>query len=75
MHLSPQMAKIRLDNRKGAIFNTGPYGDPLLKVKKSKIGLRHVSSWPKLGLEPKFNESGTLGGFGKNSVIRYLADI
>ena len=30
-----------------------------------KIGLRHVLSWPKLGLEPKFHESGTFGGFGK----------
>ena len=28
------------------IFNTGPYWD-------YKIGLRHVFSWPKLGLEPK----------------------
>ena len=47
------------------IFNTGPYGDPPLKIKISKIGLRHVLSWPKLGLEPKFHESGTFGGFGK----------
>ena len=30
------------------IFNTGPYGDPPLKIKISKIGLRHVLSWPKL---------------------------
>merc|ERR1712244_105696 len=47
------------------IFNTGPCGDPLLKIKISKIGLRHVLSWPKLGLEPKFHESGTFGGLGK----------
>ena len=40
-------------------------GDPPLKIKISKIGLRHVLSWPKLGLEPKFYESGTFGGFGK----------
>ena len=46
------------------IFNTGPYGDPPLKIKISKIGLRHVLSWPKLGLEPKFHESVTFGGFG-----------
>ena len=38
---------------------------PSLKIKISKIGLRHVLSWPKLGLEPKFYESGTFGGFGK----------
>ena len=36
------------------IFNTGPYGDPPLKIKISKIGLRHVLSWFKMGLEPKF---------------------
>ena len=61
---------------KGPIFNTGPYGDPPLKIKISKIGLRHVLSWPKLGLEPKFYESGTFGGFGKReqSFIQYPAD-
>ena len=48
------------------IFYTGPYGDPPLKIKISKIGLRHVLSWPKLGLEPKFHEPGTFGGFGKS---------
>ena len=58
------------------IFNTGPYGDPPLKIKILKIGLRHVLSWPKLGLEPKFHESGTFGGFGKRaqSFIQYPAD-
>ena len=50
------------------IFNTGPYGDPPpLKIKISKIGLRYVLSWPKLGLEQKFHEPGTLGGFGKDT--------
>ena len=29
MYLGHQMAKIRVENRKGPIFNTGPYGDPL----------------------------------------------
>ena len=47
------------------IFNTGPYGDPPLKIKISKIGLRHVLSWSKLGLEPKFHDTWTFGGFGK----------
>ena len=58
------------------IFNTGPYGDPPLKIKISKIGLRHVLSWPKLGLEPKVHESGTFDGFGKRgqSFIQYPAD-
>ena len=36
------------------IFNTGPYGDPPLKIKILKIGL-----------EPKFHDPGTFGGFGK----------
>ena len=40
------------------IFNTGPYG-------VLKIGLRHVLSWPKLGLDRKFHDPGSFGGFGK----------
>ena len=36
-----------------------------LKIKISKIGIRHVLSWLKLGLEPKFHEPGTFGGFRK----------
>ena len=31
----------------------------------SKFGLRHVLSWPKLGLGPKFHDPGSFGGFGK----------
>ena len=38
---------------------------PPLKWKISKIGLRHVLSWSKLGLDPKFHDPGTFGGFGK----------
>ena len=38
------------------IFNTGPHGTPL-KIKISKIGLRHVLSWPKLGLGPKLHDN------------------
>ena len=53
-----------LSNIQG-IFNTGPYGDPPLKIKILKIGLRSDLSWPKVGLEPKFHEPGTFGGFGK----------
>ena len=58
------MADISVDNQMDN-FNTGPYGDPPLKIKISKIGLCHVLSWPKLGLEPKFHDPGTFGGFGK----------
>ena len=47
-----------------------------VKIKISKIGLRHVLSWPKLGLEPKCHEPGTFGAFGKReqNVILYLVD-
>ena len=58
----PQMADISLHNERGVIFNTGPYGDPL-KIKILKIGLRHVLSWPKLSLEPKFHDPGTFFTF------------
>ena len=47
------------------IFNTGPYGDPPLKIKILKIGLRSDLSWAKVGLEPKYHEPGSFGGFGK----------
>ena len=57
------------------IFNTGPYGDPPLKIKISKIGLRSDLSWPKLGLEPKFHEPGTFGGFGKREYTDRQTDI
>ena len=50
---------------------TRPYGGlPPLKIKISKIGIRHVLSWPKLGLQPKLQDPGTFGGFGK----RYHTD-
>ena len=39
-------------------------GTPL-KIKILKIGLRSDLSWPKVGLEPKFHDPGTFGGFGK----------
>ena len=47
---------------------------PPLKIKMSKIGLRRVLSWPKLGLGSKFHEPGTFGVFGKReqSFILYL---
>ena len=56
------------------IFNTGPYGDPPLKIKISKIGLRLALSWAKLGLEPKFHESGTFGGFGNREQTHTQTD-
>ena len=64
MGLGPQMTDISVNNQM-ANFNTGPYGDCRLKIKISKIELRHVLSWPKVDLEPKFHDPGTFGGFGK----------
>merc|ERR1712102_143399 len=65
IYVGPQMAKIRVDNRKGVNFLHWTIWGPPLKIKISKIGLRHVLRWLKSGLEPKFHESGTFGGFGK----------
>ena len=41
------------------------YSPLLLEITILKIGLRHVLSWPKIGIEPKFHDAGTFGGFGK----------
>ena len=48
----------------GDFLNWTIWGRPL-KIKILKIGLCRVLSWPKLGLEPKFNDTGTFCGFGK----------
>ena len=58
------MPDISVDNQR-ANSNTGPMGTPPppLKIKISKIGLRHVLSWPKLGPESRFHDPGTFGGF------------
>ena len=58
------MAEIFEKKRKPHFLTLGYIGAPL-KIKISKIGLRSDLSWPKLGLEPKFHEPGTFGGFGK----------
>ena len=58
----------REKNMKKTFFSTLTHmGTPPLKIKISKIGLCHVLSWPKLGLEPKFHETGTFGDFGKRA--------
>ena len=63
MGLGPQMT-VTIVNDQMANSNTGSYGNwrPLLKIKIVKIWLRHVLSWTKLGLEPKFHDPGTFGG-------------
>ena len=63
MYLGPQMAKIRVENRKGVNFLHCTIWGPPLKIKILKIGLRHVLSWPKLSLGPKFHDSGTFFTF------------
>ena len=77
MYLGPQMAKIRVENRKGVNFYHWTIWGPPLKIKILKIGLRSDLKWPKLGLEPKCHDPWTFGGFGKReqSFIRYPADI
>ena len=45
-----------------------------VKMKKEKIGLCHVLSWPKLGLEGKFHDPGTFGGFGKREQTHRQTD-
>ena len=66
MSLGPQMADIIVNNQM-ANFNTGLYGmGTPLKIKISKIGLHHVLSWSKLGLEPKCYGPRIFGGFGKH---------
>ena len=62
MNLGAQMADISVSNQK-ANFNIGPYGDPpLLKNHNFENHSSSYLSWPKLGLEPEFNETGTFGG-------------
>ena len=58
--------------------NTRSHGEwrPPLKIKISKIGLRHVLSWPKLDIEPQFHDPGTFDGFGKreqtDNIYKYI---
>ena len=41
------------------LFIISSYHKYVTSIKISKIGPRTVLSWPKLGLETKFHESGT----------------
>ena len=59
---SLQMAEITANNGKWAKINTGPYGQPPLKIKIVKIGLRYDRCRPKKGLQPKFHETWIFGG-------------
>ena len=44
------------------IFNTGPYGDPPLKIKNLKIGFLHAREDQKIVQEPKFHAPGPSNG-------------
>ena len=59
------MAKIFFKTRENPFCLTLDHMPPPLKIKISKIGLRSDLSWPRLGLDPKFHDPGTFGGFGK----------
>ena len=60
--------------RKLVKINTGPYGQLPLKIKILKIGLRSDLSWAKVGLEPKYHEPGSFGGFGKREQTNRQTD-
>ena len=67
MNLVPQMAKIRMD-KENPILAQKAQKMPLesVKMKNSKIGLRHVLSWTKRVQDPKFHASRTFDGLGKH---------
>ena len=62
MALWLQMSKITPNNR-NRNFNTEGIWQPPLKSRNSKIRLHSVLSWPKIGIEPKFHEDVTSGGW------------
>merc|ERR1711923_336495 len=55
MHLGPQMAKIRVDNRKRVNFLHWTIWGPPLKIKILKSGFLHAREDQKIGPEPKFH--------------------
>ena len=59
---SLQIAEITANNLKWAKINTGPYGQPPLKIKILKNGLRNDRCRPKRGLQPTFHETWIFGG-------------
>ena len=66
MVLGVKMAEIFEKNtRKKPFEKTRKRPLESVKIKILKIGLRSDLSWPKVGLEQKFHEPGTFGGFGK----------
>ena len=64
INIGSQMGDISV-NKQRANFNTGPYGDPLKNQNFENRASTCFKLAPKLGLEPKFHESGTFDGFGK----------
>ena len=64
MVLGVKMAEIFEKKQKTPFEKTRKRHLESVKIKIFKIGLRSDLSWPKVGLEPKFYEPGTFGGFG-----------
>ena len=58
--------RFSLKKRKSPFEKTRKRPLESVKIKILKIGLRSDLSWPKLGLEPKFHDPRTFGGFGKH---------
>ena len=61
MVLGVKMAEIFEKNPRKPHLKTRKRPLESVEIKISKIGLRHVLSWPKVGLEAKFNDHGTFG--------------
>ena len=59
MSLGPQMADIRVNNRKGVIINSGSFG----KMKILKSGFPYAKEDQKIGTEPNFHESRSSNGY------------
>ena len=67
MVLGVKMAEIFEKNTKKRILKNTKNAHRIRKNQNFEIGHRHVLSWPKVGLEPKFHYPGTFGGFGKRA--------
>ena len=67
MNLGPQMAKIKVDKEKSILGFKKYQQMPLkyVKTKTTKIGVRDVLNLAKRAQDPKFHESGTFDGWGK----------
>ena len=63
MSLGPQMDYIRVNNRKGVIFNTGSMCSLPLKINILKSGFPYAREDQKIGTGPDFHESRSSKGY------------